>query len=58
MRRPRAARSSEGGRPPSGRAWRAHQKAKQKAPSGDGVTDVTDVFFVINFLFAGGPLPV
>jgi hypothetical protein len=26
--------------------------------NGDGVTDVADVFYTINFLFAGGPAPV
>jgi hypothetical protein len=26
--------------------------------NGDGMLDVADVFYVINFLFAGGPSPV
>jgi hypothetical protein len=26
--------------------------------NGDGVVDVADVFYLINFLFAGGPAPV
>jgi virginiamycin B lyase len=26
--------------------------------NGDGIVDVSDVFFLINYLFAGGPLPV
>jgi hypothetical protein len=26
--------------------------------NGDGMVDVADVFFLINFLFASGPLPV
>jgi hypothetical protein len=25
--------------------------------NGDGVVDIADVFFLINFLFAGGPPP-
>jgi hypothetical protein len=26
--------------------------------NGNGATDVADVFFLINFLFAGGPAPL
>ncbi len=26
--------------------------------NGDGVVDVADVFYLINFLFAGGPMPL
>jgi hypothetical protein len=26
--------------------------------NGDGVVDLADVFYVINFLFAGGPVPL
>jgi hypothetical protein len=26
--------------------------------NGDGIVDISDVFYLINFLFAGGPAPV
>jgi hypothetical protein len=35
----------------------AYERAPCGDVNGDGVVDVADVFFLINFLFAGGPLP-
>ncbi|HKC24965.1 MAG TPA: choice-of-anchor Q domain-containing protein, partial [Thermoanaerobaculia bacterium] len=35
----------------------AYESAPCGDVNGDGVVNVADVFFLINFLFAGGPLP-
>jgi hypothetical protein len=46
---------------PIGGAGHCDLGAYERAPcgdvNGDGAVDVLDVFFLINFLFAGGPLP-
>jgi streptogramin lyase len=51
---------------PDGRIWFTEQNAGKLGRvdvfmrgdvSGDGVVDVNDVFYAINFLFAGGPVP-
>jgi hypothetical protein len=36
----------------------AYERGPGGDANGDGLVDVADVFFLINYLFAGGPLPV
>ena len=40
-----------------GAAWIFPRFRARGDANGDGIVNVTDVFYLINFLFAGGPLP-